>query len=656
MSAQQQHYITTAYSSGAGSAITRGYCVVLDSAGTYYAHSTTAARSAAGRRTSGIAISSCTGDAQSRAFELQTVGEVPNSITGLGTGTASLIRVSSTGILERVATYSSSDDVCGYCDTDGTAHVCFPLIGMGVSIGAAGGPAGSTNSLQYKVDASTFGGATHADIVSGYLVADGVKISGTPTAGQVLTASSSTVSTWATATGGLAATLTGYGNSSGVLAGSRRGIPIEFFGGVGDDSTDNAAAFLAAIAAHNAGTYGAFTLLLGNGIYRTSGMDRSTSPGTPRWPYGMSLIGMGPQSVVKLTATTNFILMQDADAADRAKFTTFAHFHVVGTASGHYGAGGGSDQNAIEIGFISADGGARGLVLGVTAYRLKGRLFSSTSLDTISYGWRVEGCLAEDCLHGYFLASPTDVSNCQASYCGTGAYVNGNTQCVGMTFENCSVGIDVIGGGNDAHGTFSGRLVHCTIPIRVGAITNGFSFADILLFEGEIDINGSVGEVAFVGGQIDATTYSLNGTTSWRDVQIGDGYYDTSSTTSGQNRFSECYDLDGLVPAWVGALMQVAPFASDANVTLTAQQSVAHTLLNLNSSPIAAARTITSALGNKVGSRIRVINKSATYTISYKWSSGGAVDIGPNAWALVGSDATNAIILESGPIQGDYSP
>lgn len=170
MPAQQQHTSYTGYTSASNGPIVAGQCVVLDASGDYYNVSTTAARTAAGRRSMGIAVTGCSGTAQDRAFEVQVVGEIAESITNLGAGTASLIRVSDAGVLERVGEYSTSDDVCGHCDEDGTAHVCFPLVGLGAALGASSAPGLPARSIQYYLDANTLGGAAHASISSdGYI-------------------------------------------------------------------------------------------------------------------------------------------------------------------------------------------------------------------------------------------------------------------------------------------------------------------------------------------------------------------------------------------------------------------------------------------------------------------------------------------------------
>lgn len=119
--------------SSAAATISAGYCVCPTSSG--FVVATSANRTTYGRP-SGIAMTA--GDA-ANPIQVVHVGPLTASQTGLGAGTASPIRVSSTGTLERVATPSSSDDVVGYCFTDGSAHVSFGVLSHRVYVDSGGG-------------------------------------------------------------------------------------------------------------------------------------------------------------------------------------------------------------------------------------------------------------------------------------------------------------------------------------------------------------------------------------------------------------------------------------------------------------------------------------------------------------------------------------
>lgn len=150
MSAQQQHTTWTAYLSDSAGTVPVGTCLVLDAAGTRYIVSTAANRTATGRLSAGIALSA--GDSSNPAVEVQFVGVVPPSISGLTAGTATSIRVSSAGVLER----GSTGDVVGRCDADGTAYILFAGIGGGSGGGGSVSLPGNANDL---IESDGAGGA-----------------------------------------------------------------------------------------------------------------------------------------------------------------------------------------------------------------------------------------------------------------------------------------------------------------------------------------------------------------------------------------------------------------------------------------------------------------------------------------------------------------
>lgn len=87
-----------------------------------YVKATTANRGT--RRSTGLALTSY---AANGAVDIQQFGQVDATTAGLGAGTASWVRVSTTGQLERV-TPSGSDDIVGWVETDGTFRACFGFL------------------------------------------------------------------------------------------------------------------------------------------------------------------------------------------------------------------------------------------------------------------------------------------------------------------------------------------------------------------------------------------------------------------------------------------------------------------------------------------------------------------------------------------------
>lgn len=114
MPAQQQHWIRTAFLSGATGPV--AVATALVSNGTRYVIATSANRTSYGRA-EGIAITA--GDNDDTQIEIQSSGTAPNSITGLGTGAATWVIVNASGGIERKTTPASGDDVIGKCNARG---------------------------------------------------------------------------------------------------------------------------------------------------------------------------------------------------------------------------------------------------------------------------------------------------------------------------------------------------------------------------------------------------------------------------------------------------------------------------------------------------------------------------------------------------------
>lgn len=420
------------------------------------------------------------------------------------------------------------------------------------------------------------------------------------------------------------------GDPGPLLAGT---CSLEQFGATGNNVTLDTAAYDAAVAAYNAGTYG--TLLLGAKTYLVES--------TVVHPIGFSVIGFGPKSVLKTTQARAIILMYDSNATNRKKSTLFAYFRMEGTATGSLGVNAPANQNGIEVGYLSADGAARVMFVSVEGYRLD-RAFSFAEPDEVSAGARGINCLAEECKYGLYAANAGDWSNCQAIRCNNGIRANSNSQFRNWTLELCNIGVDVIAGGNDGHGVFSGRLVHCTMPIRsAGALLNGFLFDSIELFEGEISIaNGNTGAVIFSGGQIDATTYTLLGKSRWLDNTFDTAYFTSLDTTGGEAEFSHPRHRDGTIPAWIETLLRVPyTFPADTNQTLSSQQAWAD-IVAIQAGVVTATRDLTNPRTPKRGDRQLVKNGTAQ-TINVKWATGGSVAIAAGLSAIIGFDGTNAV-------------
>jgi len=116
-----------------------GACLVLVDG--QYQISTLAARGVDYLKSSGIVTSA--GAVNSGVF-MQSFGDIPASISGLGPGLNTYVRVGDTGYLERRPSISPIDDIVGWCEPDGTCHLFFG----GVYNTTGGGGSGDAVSIQ----------------------------------------------------------------------------------------------------------------------------------------------------------------------------------------------------------------------------------------------------------------------------------------------------------------------------------------------------------------------------------------------------------------------------------------------------------------------------------------------------------------------------
>ncbi len=397
----------------------------------------------------------------------------------------------------------------------------------------------------------------------------------------------------------------------------------EAHGAVGDGSTNDSTAFQAALDAIEAGTYGA--LLLGAKTYRlTSGLTFNAAA-------KVAVIGVGPKSVLKIEADAAALLFRNATQI------TCSNFNIEGNSTG-------SNQNGIEIGYLGGDGTSKVQISNITCLTLGGRGFSWAYMPDLD-GPEFVNCKAVSCLYGFYGSDIGTLSSCSARLCTTGARLNGNVNFVSSDFTSCTTAVHLVAGGNDGHGTFAGcQFRHNTTALKVGAIANGHFFANCLFYEGDLLFDGSnAGAVHFVGGVMDMTTYTLAGRAHFTGVRFDAGYFTSATLTGGENVFVECFDIDGSIPSWIGDVQRKSyTFPSDANQTLSAQDSVAREFIVANGT-ITTSRTLTSTLTPTKGREILFYNQNV-YAVDFKWSTGTAVTIQPGQRAYVGADGTNAVL------------
>lgn len=100
--------------------------VVVPIGGVFF-KATAANLTAAGVRAQGVALTPWSSSTPG-AVAVQNVGFIDAASTNLGAGAASWVRVSAAGVLQRVTTPSGTDDVVGFCSTDGTLSGMFGVL------------------------------------------------------------------------------------------------------------------------------------------------------------------------------------------------------------------------------------------------------------------------------------------------------------------------------------------------------------------------------------------------------------------------------------------------------------------------------------------------------------------------------------------------
>jgi len=297
----------------------------------------------------------------------------------------------------------------------------------------------------------------------------------------------------------------GAGSPSSTVAGV---ITLESFGGIGDGvttATVDAAAMTAATAAlTRAAKIGGATLQLGCGrTYIVGG-------GAPySIPAGATIVGCGDSSVLKTSAN-------DALFIAAGDHTSFLNFKILGSGSGssqigianqNLGAPANSGFHWMRVDGMVFDSLAGA---GVLAFQIPAPVVGTTpyfnSLVSNSRFFR--------CGIGLWnLAEYSNASNIQVDDCTTGVEAEGGNQAyTGGSITGCTVGFQLDGGGNDAHGFVTGFLInHNTTNLRVwNTMTQGEEFVSDMFYAGDISLTSSHA-VVIRSSHIDANNIYLDG-------------------------------------------------------------------------------------------------------------------------------------------------
>jgi len=131
------------------------------------------------RRSEGIALTDWSSATSPGSVQMQQSGTIEAAISGLAAGSASWVRCSTTGVIER-CTPSGSDDIIGYAEADGRVHLIFGVLTAAIVNGGGGSVAGSDTQVIFN-DAGAYAGdagVTYNKTTDVLSVAGGVVVTG----------------------------------------------------------------------------------------------------------------------------------------------------------------------------------------------------------------------------------------------------------------------------------------------------------------------------------------------------------------------------------------------------------------------------------------------------------------------------------------------
>lgn len=407
--------------------------------------------------------------------------------------------------------------------------------------------------------------------------------------------------------------------TSQISGGGAGACTPEQFGAVGDGVTDDQAAFNAAAAAISDGKYSA--LVLGAKTYRLS-----TGYSVPA---NSSLVGQGMASVIYSTANITIVDVNGVNGV------TLRGFRVKGNSTGGSQDGIHAYSEVFRASDLTVEycGG-----IGILCY------VGPNNTDFNAQNWsqiRVSHCTGRgvDASREYTFFRGLQIDNC-----GYGLVVGAGNVDADVMITRCTTGVWVAAGGNDGHGIVRGQINHNTTAISIGALLNGHTFEDCHIYEGAIIVAANTGMVQFSDCVIDATSYSFTDSrVKFSNCRIDQAYF-ASYTESGAPdvEWHNCRELDGTVPSFIGSRVRKAyTFPSDANQTLTAQQSRA-AVIEILPGVLTASRNLVSARPPGAGESVHVANRNSQ-TVNYYWASGAGIAIPSNNTAIVDGDGSKAV-------------
>lgn len=167
----QYDIVWSAKLSASTGTIAVGTALVFSSSSDHHLAATTANRASYGRSV-GVALTA--GDSSNLSVQMQVSGTIPATVSGLAAGSASWVRVSTTGTLER-CTPGTGDDLIGYAEADGSVHLCPGVFQPGFTsitlpLSAANGGFGADVSAQTGIPKIAGGSFSFVTAPSGTIV------------------------------------------------------------------------------------------------------------------------------------------------------------------------------------------------------------------------------------------------------------------------------------------------------------------------------------------------------------------------------------------------------------------------------------------------------------------------------------------------------